>query len=231
MIASPPIATTYMESYYVGSMTYSTCIWVLKILNPKGLNVLEVAKPDLGSATWPQIFFRFLKTFYGHVLCNKLHGSTNFMIFEPTDQKLWILGEVWTRRACTGTNHQKLTTCAKTCGQEEGEKIWEGLVYGTRTWSPGTIVGRKPAAAHTMSNSGWPSFLGNFKLFFTFLFGIVKMGLAFWENGCTTLPFFEAAPTVKMVKSSIPHGPSYPPLGIFFHKKVSLLKILQELLV
>ena len=33
MIASPPIATAYMESYYVGSMIHATYIWVLKILN------------------------------------------------------------------------------------------------------------------------------------------------------------------------------------------------------
>jgi hypothetical protein len=34
----------------------------------------------------------------------------------------------------------------------------------------------------------------------------MRMGLAFWENGCTTLPFFEVAPTFGRVKSSIPLG-------------------------
>jgi hypothetical protein len=33
MIASPPIATAYMESYYAGSMIHATYIWVLKILS------------------------------------------------------------------------------------------------------------------------------------------------------------------------------------------------------
>jgi hypothetical protein len=32
------------------------------------------------------------------------------------------------------------------------------------------------------------------------------MGLAFWKNGSTTLPFFEAYPILGSVKSSIPHG-------------------------
>jgi hypothetical protein len=32
------------------------------------------------------------------------------------------------------------------------------------------------------------------------------MGQAFWENGCTTPPFFEACPTLGSVESSIPHG-------------------------
>jgi hypothetical protein len=33
MIASRPIATTYMDSYYAKNMTHATYIWVLKILN------------------------------------------------------------------------------------------------------------------------------------------------------------------------------------------------------
>jgi hypothetical protein len=44
--------------------------------------------------------------------------------------------------------------------------------------------------------------LGQSQAFFLFLqfldffsfFGVMRMGLAFWENGCTTLPFFEACP-------------------------------------
>jgi hypothetical protein len=35
-------------------------------------------------------FLRFFKTFYAHALRNRLHGNTNFMIFEPTNQKLWM---------------------------------------------------------------------------------------------------------------------------------------------
>jgi hypothetical protein len=31
MIASPPIAIAYMDSYYAGSMIHATCIWMLKI--------------------------------------------------------------------------------------------------------------------------------------------------------------------------------------------------------
>jgi hypothetical protein len=34
----------------------------------------------------------------------------------------------------------------------------------------------------------------------------MRMGLAFWENGYTTLPFFNLAPTFGRVKTSILHG-------------------------
>jgi hypothetical protein len=39
-----------------------------------------------------------------------------------------------------------------------------------------------------------PPFLATFEFFFIFFFGVMRMDLAFWENGCTTLPFFEACP-------------------------------------
>ena len=32
------------------------------------------------------------------------------------------------------------------------------------------------------------------------------MGMTFWENGCTTPPFFEACPYTWEGESSIPHG-------------------------
>jgi hypothetical protein len=35
-------------------------------------------------------FKRFLETFCEHTPCNKLCGSTNFIIFGPTYQKLWV---------------------------------------------------------------------------------------------------------------------------------------------
>jgi hypothetical protein len=44
------------------------------------------------------------------------------MILGTTVQKLWVfevLGELWARRACAGTNQQELTTCAKSGGQEK----------------------------------------------------------------------------------------------------------------
>jgi hypothetical protein len=43
--------------------------------------------------------------------------------------------------------------------------------------------------------AGPPSFFfAILGFFFTFIFGVMKMGLSFWENGCTTLPFFEPCP-------------------------------------
>jgi hypothetical protein len=57
----------------------------------KGLNVPRVAKLDLGSVTWSRIFLRFFGTFCEHAPRNKLCGSTNFIIFGPMDQKLWMI--------------------------------------------------------------------------------------------------------------------------------------------
>jgi hypothetical protein len=61
---------------------------------------------------------------------NKLCMSTNFIIFGPMDQKLWMLkflGRVWSGRACAIANQQELTTCAKSGGQEKKRKRKKGL--------------------------------------------------------------------------------------------------------
>jgi hypothetical protein len=58
---------------------------------------------------------------------------------------LKILGEVWAGWACFGANQQELTTCAKICGQEEGVKIWKGLVWSTCVRPP--AVARRPRLA------------------------------------------------------------------------------------
>jgi hypothetical protein len=59
-------------------------------LTPKGLNVRGVTKPVLDSVTWSHTIFRFFETFCEDASCCKLRISTNFIIFEPTDQKLWM---------------------------------------------------------------------------------------------------------------------------------------------
>jgi hypothetical protein len=65
-------------------------------LTPKGLNVHGVTKPILGSVTWSHTIFIFFETFCEDVSRHKLHVSPNFIIFGPTDQKLWIF-EVFRR--------------------------------------------------------------------------------------------------------------------------------------
>jgi hypothetical protein len=47
-------------------------------------------KPVLGSVTWSHFIFRFFETFCVHASWNKLHGSTNFITFGPTNQKLCV---------------------------------------------------------------------------------------------------------------------------------------------
>jgi hypothetical protein len=59
-------------------------------LTPKELNVRTADKPVLGNITLSHFIFRFFETFCEHAPQNKLCGSTNFMIFGPTDQKLWM---------------------------------------------------------------------------------------------------------------------------------------------
>jgi hypothetical protein len=69
----------------------------LGYLTPKRPNVPGVTKLVLGSVTWPHFILDFLKLFVNvHESCNKLCGSTNFIIFGPTDQKLWMF-EVFRR--------------------------------------------------------------------------------------------------------------------------------------
>jgi hypothetical protein len=48
-----------------------------------------VDKPVL-DVTWSHFIFWFFETFCGHAPKNKLRGSTNFIIFGLTDQKLWV---------------------------------------------------------------------------------------------------------------------------------------------
>jgi hypothetical protein len=60
--------------------------------------------------------FYFFEIFYIHKFRNRLHGSTNFIIFGPTDQSygcLKLLGEVWAGRAYAGANEVELTKVLK----------------------------------------------------------------------------------------------------------------------
>jgi hypothetical protein len=61
-----------------------------------------------------------------------LKRSTNFMIFGPTDQKLWGNEKFATSLGSNGANQQELTTCAQKCGQEEEREFCKGGVTGTR---------------------------------------------------------------------------------------------------
>jgi hypothetical protein len=66
-------------------------------LTPKGLTTRTADKPVLGSVTWPNFIFRFFEFFCVQASRNKLRMSTNFIIFGPTNQKLWMF-EVLKRR-------------------------------------------------------------------------------------------------------------------------------------
>jgi hypothetical protein len=54
-------------------------------------------------------------------------------------------------------------------------------------------VARRPWLTVCQTTS-WPPFFGNFFHFFSFFFCYHEDGLAFWENGFITPPFFEPCP-------------------------------------
>jgi hypothetical protein len=58
-------------------------------LNPKKLLSLRGTIGSLGSVTWSHFFYKKFETFCKHAPWNKLRGSTNFIIFGLTNQKLW----------------------------------------------------------------------------------------------------------------------------------------------
>jgi hypothetical protein len=111
-----------------------------------------------------------------------------------------ILGEVWARWASIGINQQELTTCAQKCRQEEEGNFARGE-FRTPTKGRLATSGRLLAIGRSLTNWGLlPLLSPPFSYFFSFIFyflvlwGNLGMGLAFWENGCTALPFFEPYP-------------------------------------
>jgi hypothetical protein len=90
---------------------------------------------------------------------------------------LKFLGEVWAGRACAEANQQELATLRA-----------RGRIFFAK--------GEFRAPGHgSQSNRLWASspLLAIFS-FFSFFLDVMRMGLAFWENGCTSPPFFEACP-------------------------------------
>jgi hypothetical protein len=96
----PPIWKSFKEwkKYFFGefstqfpnTMSKATSLCSAKFLISKVLLILMANKLVLDSITWSHFIFRFLKTFCEHAPWNKICGSTNFIIFGLTDQKLWM---------------------------------------------------------------------------------------------------------------------------------------------
>jgi hypothetical protein len=80
---------------------------------------------------------------------------------------------------------------------------------GGRKREGGQLYKKGGAAGHRLAAACAPCPIrphSNFFYFFSFFRGLLRNFLAFWENGCTTLPFLKHAPTVGSVKSSICQG-------------------------
>jgi hypothetical protein len=135
-----------------------------------------LTKPALGSVTWSQIIFRLFETFFEHASCNTLRVSTNFIIFGPTDQKLWVF-EVFRRslgRAGMCCNQwsgvdqsaQKWGRRRKKGGRQQGKKEDPRAAGG---WP--LVAGRSQPTVCQIA--GWPPFSHFFDFFLIFFFLVV----------------------------------------------------------
>jgi hypothetical protein len=105
--------------------------------------------------------FRFFEFFCEDASCNKLCMSTNFIIFGPMDQKLWmfeVLGEVWAGRACDGANEVELIKVPKSGGRRRKngrgkEEKWkrQGGKNGAPAQGRAATRDRLPAARRSLS--------------------------------------------------------------------------------
>jgi hypothetical protein len=141
-------------------------------------------------------YFRFFETFWKHASCNKLCGSANFIIFGPTDQKLWVF-EIFRRSLGRASMcWSQLTTCAKKWEQKEEFFFAKG---GCRT--PGRdrrALALQPSNCVFLSSSFW--------FFKTFFWKFGEWARPFGRMGVQHTHFLKLAPTLGSVKSCILHG-------------------------
>jgi hypothetical protein len=135
--------------------------------------------------------FRFFETFCEHAPRNKLRKNTNFIIFRRMDQKLWVLEP---------TNKNWLHK-QKNVDRKKKENLARGK-FRALVQERQVTASLPPVAARSLTNcrllplpsSFFPIFwfflISNFMVYWRSL----GMGLAFWESGCITLPFFEPCP-------------------------------------
>jgi hypothetical protein len=137
-----------------------------------------VDKPVLGSVTWPHFIFRFLKTFYECASRNKIRVSTNFVIFGPTDQKLWVF-EVFRRSLGRAgmccSQWGRVDHMCKKGGQEEEFFFAQGGV-------------RAPGHSRPQSPIFWIFWI------FEIFFGGLENGLGLLEEWMYNTPIFWSLP-------------------------------------
>jgi hypothetical protein len=125
-------------------------------LTPKGPYVLGVTKPVLVSVAWPHTIFRFFETFCEDASRRKLCVSTNFTIFGPMDQKLWVFedfrqglakaGMCWSQWG--GVDHIR-KKWGKEAKKRNGSLVVQGayavaggrLLVASRPWGVWLLVG------------------------------------------------------------------------------------------
>jgi hypothetical protein len=154
-------------------------------LIPKGPYVPRVTKPVLVSVAWPHTIFKFFETFCEDASRSELCVSTNFIIFGPMDQKLWVFevfgqglaraGMCWSQPTRVDYLHKKWRAGKK----KDSTKKWADWPYpGVDPWPAGD---RRPQVNTWIVLYCW--------IFFYFLKHFLKL-----------------APTFGSVKCSIPHG-------------------------
>jgi hypothetical protein len=156
-------------------------------LTSKGPLSLQGTIGNLGNITRCHFYlFIFFETFCEHAPQNKLDRSTNFITFGPTDQKLLRNENFGKSLGRVGKCWRQPTRLDHMCS-----KMWVGRRRGNlQGGSYGHLHkgGGRPMVTH------WLQFF-HLKFIIVLVFrGSLGMGLAFWEDGCTVLPFFEPCP-------------------------------------
>jgi hypothetical protein len=84
--------------------------------------------------------FRFFETFCEHASCNKLCRSTNFVIFGPTNQKLWVFENFRRNLGKAGmvvANEVELIKVSKSGGIKRQKRGGSKEKMGTHAWPVG----------------------------------------------------------------------------------------------
>jgi hypothetical protein len=154
------------------------------LLTPKGLNVPGVTKLVLGNVTWPHFSFRFFETFCEHASRNKLHGSTSFIIFGPTDQKLWVFENFKRSLGRAGMCWSQPTRVDHTC--KKMRAVGNRKILKERSLGHPRRAGRRPLIAGRPRPTvyqivDWNPFFHFFDICL-FIFGVMKNGLGILGN-------------------------------------------------
>jgi hypothetical protein len=134
-------------------------------------------------------YFWIFWIFFPNASCSKLCVSTNFMILEAMDQKLWVL-EVF--RKSLGRAGMCWSQSARV---DHLRKKWRAREKkNSKKTRQSGLSKRRPTDARQPRVDTWTGLDCRFFYKKNYFLEVWEMGQGFWVNGCTTPPFFEACP-------------------------------------